>query len=362
MVENMKKLYRISLIMMVLLAATIPCHGELYKYKKDGVWHYTDSPPSEIVGQSEVLEGSTSNAPPPSSEGTPLLENYPARSKLELATAATVAVKSPMGYGSGFFITSDGYVITNKHVVRTTSDQEKQEKEFFSEVEGGIQEIERAFGKEKKQFDDYAKKLNELKQLAQNEKDPMRKKSYEDEYDYRRKEYDIAKADYEERLRKYRAEKKDYTSKRSDYAYGKIVGNLSQSFEIILADNTQLIVRLVAISRNHDLALLKLDGYKTPALKRANAAMLIPGLPVYAIGNPAKLKNSVTSGVFSGFENGFIKTNAQIYPGNSGGPLVTKDGNVAGINTFKQLTYKYEGLGFAIPIEKVFDDFSRYLQ
>jgi V8-like Glu-specific endopeptidase len=362
MVEYMKKVYCISLIMTVLLTAAIPCHGELYKYKKDGVWHYTDSPPREMVGQSEVLAGSMGNAPPPSPEGTPLLEDYPARSNVELAAAATVAVKGAMGYGSGFFITSDGYVITNKHVVRTTGDQEKQEKKFFSAVEGSIQEIETGFREEKKRLDDYAENLNELQQLAQNEKDPLRKKSYEDEYGYRRKEYDDAKADYEERLRQYRAEKKDYTSRRSDYAYDKIVGNLSQSFEIILADNTQLTVRLVATSQNHDLALLKLDGYKTPALKTANAGMLIAGLPVFAIGNPAKLQNSVTSGVFSGFENGFIKTNAQIYPGNSGGPLVTMDGSVAGINTFKQLTHKYEGLGFAIPIGRAFDEFSRYLR
>jgi serine protease Do len=139
------------------------------------------------------------------------------------------------------------------------------------------------------------------------------------------------------------------------------VANLSQSFEIILADNTRLNGRLVATSADHDLALLKLDGYKTPALKPFWSNGCIPGLPLYAIGNPAKLRNSVTSGVLSGYENGFIKTNAQIYPGNSGGPLITFDGAVAGINTFKQLTHKYEGLGFAIPIDQAFVEFSRYL-
>lgn len=357
----MNYLSRISLVMIVSLAAVIPCHGELYKYKKDGVWHYTDSPPKEVVSQSEVIAGSTDNAPPPSPEGTPLLEKYPARSVMERAGAATVAIKGPLGYGSGFFITADGFVLTNKHVVRTTKDQEKQEKEFFNAVEGGIKEIEKEFREEKKRLDDYARNLEELRQMARNERDPLRKKSYEDEYAYRRKEYDQAKVDYEKRLRQYRAEKKDYNSKRTDYTYDKAVANLSQGFEIILADNTRLMARIVATSKEHDLALLKLDGYKTPTFKAADTGMLIPGYPVYAIGNPAKLRNSVTSGVFSGFENGFIKTNAQIYPGNSGGPLVTLDGKVAGINTFKQLTYKYEGLGFAIPIEKAFNEFRRFL-
>jgi serine protease Do len=40
----------------------------------------------------------------------------------------------------------------------------------------------------------------------------------------------------------------------------------------VLVDNTELYVHLLAVSQNHDLALLKLDGYQTPALK--------PGSPV----------------------------------------------------------------------------------
>ena len=80
-----------------------------------------------------------------------------------------------------------------------------------------------------------------------------------------------------------------------------------------------------------------------------------------SIGSPARLQNSVTSGVFSGFESGFIQTNAQIYPGNSGGPLVTAQGRVVGINTFKQLTHKFEGLGFAIPIQVALREFRAHL-
>lgn len=135
------------------------------------------------------------------------------------------------------------------------------------------------------------------------------------------------------------------------------MAGLSKSFTIFLADNTKLYIRLVAVSQAHDLALLKLDGYRVPSLKPAQAARLAQSDPVYAIGNPIKLKNSVTSGVFSGFEQGFIQTNAQIYPGNSGGPLVNSKGEVLGVNTFKKLTRKFEGLGFAIPIQVALQDF-----
>lgn len=56
-----------------------------------------------------------------------------------------------------------------------------------------------------------------------------------------------------------------------------------------------------------------------------------------------------------------MQINAQIYPGNSGGPLVTAQGRVLGINTFKTLTLKFEGLGFAIPIETALREFGLLL-
>lgn len=351
----------ICVMLIVLPLGAAPCGAELYKYKKDGVWYFTDSPPREMVSKSTRMVGSQGDAPAPSAEGTPLLEDYPARTAVEKAVAATVAVKSGLGYGSGFFISTDGYILTNKHVVRTTAEEAGKDKNFFEAVDNRVKERQAELADEKHQLEDRAARLREIKEMLEKEKDPLHKKSYENEYAYRRKIYESAKADYEKRLRRFEEGMKDYQSKKSDYEYGKTVANLSQSFEIILADNTRINGRLVATSADHDLALLKLDGYKTPALKPSRGNSYIPGLPLYAIGNPAKLRNSVTSGVMSGYENGFIKTNAQIYPGNSGGPLITFDGKVAGINTFKQLTRKYEGLGFAIPIDQAFAEFSRYL-
>lgn len=85
------------------------------------------------------------------------------------------------------------------------------------------------------------------------------------------------------------------------------------------------------------------------------------GQNVYAIGSPLKLNNSVTSGVVSNNRGDFIQTNAEIYPGNSGGPLVTEDGRVVGINTMKKITNKFEGLGFAIKFSRVRSEFNDFL-
>ncbi len=355
------RILRFVLLLLVLTISVHPCYGKIYKYKKDGVWHYTDTPPKDQVAHSEQMVETGQSAPAPSQTGTPLLVNYVANNAIEKAAAATVAVKTALGYGSGFFISNSGHIITNKHVVRTLSTQAKQAKDFFNRVDNRVEDIEKGFKNEKLRLKAYEEKLKHLKKLAENEKDPSRKKSYEDEYAYRKKEYDDWRAQYNRRLKEFKAQRKQYQTGRGDYGYRSSVANLQQSFTIILVDNTELYARLVATSKNHDLALLKIDGYKTPKLTPGAPHQLVQGNPVYAIGNPANLRNTVTSGIISGFEGTFIQTNAQINPGNSGGPLVDPQGRVLGVNTKKKVGNAIEGLGFAIPIQTVLAEFSSHL-
>jgi len=80
---------------------------------------------------------------------------------------------------------------------------------------------------------------------------------------------------------------------------------------------------------------------------------------LYTVGNPQGLAYTVTSGVFSG-ERGegnqrVLQTDAPINPGNSGGPLITASGQVVGINTM--VARGMQGIGFAIPIEAVYEEF-----
>ena len=85
---------------------------------------------------------------------------------------------------------------------------------------------------------------------------------------------------------------------------------------------------------------------------------------VIAVGNPVGLDSTVTLGIVSSMKRSseevgfperkvtFIQTDAAINPGNSGGPLVNEFGEVVGINT--AIRAHTEGIGFAIPINKVF--------
>ena len=338
-----------------------PCEAKIYKYQKEGVWYYTDTPQEELPADSQIMKEISRRAPAPSSEGAPLLEDFPVRNAIEQAAAATVAVKSAMGFGSGFFISSQGHIITNKHVVRSTATQSQKNESYFNTIENRISELDRKIADEQHRLKAFYSRIDQLKKAAEAESDPIRKQSYLQDCEANLQRYEDWRTDLDKRKKKYEEEKKKFRDGRQNFIYSKSLVNLSQSFTIVLADHTELYARLLKISRDHDLALLKLDGYRTPALTPAPTTQLKQSDPVFAIGNPAKQHNSVTSGIFSGFENGFLQTNAQIYPGNSGGPLVTEEGRVVGINTFKKLTHKFEGLGFAIPIEVALEEFNEYI-
>jgi serine protease Do len=116
--------------------------------------------------------------------------------------------------------------------------------------------------------------------------------------------------------------------------------------------------RIIGLSTELDLALLKVDDMKLPALPLASYSELRQGETVFAFGSPIGMRNSLTHGLVSAVARQvdpdspliFIQTDAPINPGNSGGPLVNIRGEVVGINTFiVSQSGGNEGLGFAIP-------------
>jgi serine protease Do len=118
-------------------------------------------------------------------------------------------------------------------------------------------------------------------------------------------------------------------------------------------------VRIVAMNKFEDLALLKIDDKGAPKFKRVVLGASDPlgvGERVFAIGSPLGLERTVTEGILSTKTRQmqgelYLQTTAQINPGNSGGPLLNMAGEVIGVTNMK-VTFG-EGLGFAIPIEAV---------
>lgn len=117
-----------------------------------------------------------------------------------------------------------------------------------------------------------------------------------------------------------------------------------------LADGTSHEVAAVhAISRTHDLAVLRIDADDLPALELAGRDPDV-GEAVLAFGNPQGMERSVVSGVVSALRRidgtPMIQLAIPIEPGNSGGPVLDMEGRVHGVVTMKsRLT---ENLGFAV--------------
>jgi len=118
-------------------------------------------------------------------------------------------------------------------------------------------------------------------------------------------------------------------------------------------------VRILAMNKFGDLALLKIDDKGAPKFKvvpLGDSDVVSQGDRVFAIGSPQGLERTVTEGIVSttarpvGGEL-YLQTTTQINPGNSGGPLFNLRGAVVGVTNMK-LTFG-EGLGFAIPVEQL---------
>jgi serine protease Do len=118
-------------------------------------------------------------------------------------------------------------------------------------------------------------------------------------------------------------------------------------------------VKIIAINKFHDLALLQIEDKGAPKFKSVtlgSADALSVGDGVFAIGSPLGLERTVTQGILSTKTRQlegelYLQTSTQINPGNSGGPLFNLAGEVVGVTNMK-ITFG-EGLGFAIPVELV---------
>lgn len=285
--------------------------------------------------QARISQGIAEKIPESSPATTvqPLEANGLDKDPIQRALDSTVSVRTPWGsIGSGFFI-SEHAIVTNKHVIAF---DEAEYQSFRNRVERNRKLIELEIEK----IDEWKSRLRQMPD------GPNRKQL---ELIIQGKEADVDKylplqREDEEKLAKIR-----------DQRY-------SLDIKIVTNDNKEYPVDTIVTSPTHDLALLKVSSITGPALKRkAKDQRLEQGQVVYAIGSPLGLSNTVTSGIFSAYrkktdtDETYLQVDAAINPGNSGGPLIDKEGHVLGVNTMGIL--RAEGLGFAIPIDVVYEDF-----
>ena len=137
--------------------------------------------------------------------------------------------------------------------------------------------------------------------------------------------------------------------------YGHIVTNAhvltgASIINVTIANQVKP-AKLIGHNLTLDIALLKIEG-EYDYLEFTDSDDIRLGERVIAIGNPLGLSLTVTEGIISGINRMgsnnlpiYIQTDAALNPGNSGGPLINKNGKVIGINNFMILG---ENLGFAL--------------
>lgn len=109
---------------------------------------------------------------------------------------------------------------------------------------------------------------------------------------------------------------------------------------------------LTAIDPKHDLALIRVDGKPAgaaPLWQKADTAPPRTGDQLLLVGSPYGLEGTVTTGIVSRVTKKEIQTDAAANPGNSGGPLIDKQGRMVGVI----VRGGGENLNFAVPIKQV---------
>jgi serine protease Do len=146
-----------------------------------------------------------------------------------------------------------------------------------------------------------------------------------------------------------------------------VAGARNERVSVTLHDKRFFDATIIGRDPQTDLAVIKIDGHDFPHTIIGDSDMLEIGDWVMAVGNPLRLRSTVTAGIVSALGRNvqiisdrmsiehFIQTDAAINKGNSGGALVNMSGELIGINTaIATENGGNQGYGFAIPINLAF--------
>ncbi len=322
----------LQLFLLVVVVAATTYYFTAYHRQKSLQRMAVAVPVDTALGGEEIKQAPTQPGAVDAEVQAPLQAVMSTQSAIERARQATVSIETPWGTGSGFFV-NENYIVTNRHVVAF-------EEEKLADFKKKIETTRRLIELEQQ-------KINGMKRtLQQMPKGPSRS------------QLAIIISGREEELNRVLPQFQD-----GQRQLAQLDRKIQPSdIKIFLADGSEHAANYLLVSETCDLALLSLFAGDSPYIERPpNMIGMQQGDKVYTIGSPVGLRHTVTAGIFSGYRqhetNGqvYLQTDAAINPGNSGGPLIDEHGYARGVNTM--ILRDTQGIGFAIPIEKVFEEF-----
>ena len=185
------------LLPLCLLVAPALIHAQQYKYlDENGRWQFTDNPPANArnLEQLSAAESEARSAAETDLHKA-LYDKYEPSRPIEAATLAVVKIDTPAGSGSGFFVSHNGYLVTNKHVVRPGKQAVAQLRAEIERGEKNLQRLRRSLKHQRQRVDYYQENAQDLKA----------------ELKY------FAGAQLEEREREYQRARRDYLKEKKQY-------------------------------------------------------------------------------------------------------------------------------------------------
>jgi len=138
-----------------------------------------------------------------------------------------------------------------------------------------------------------------------------------------------------------------------------VIVDADENLTVITDDGEELDAEVVRVDALNDIAIIKVDNKNKFSLIIPKAETFSIGDEVYAIGTPKSIElgQTLSKGIVSGSRKhndvNIIQSDVSVNPGNSGGPLVNKKGELIGVVRSKLIGFGVEGISFMIPASKV---------